>query len=354
MKVILLSPLPPPSGGIAGWTQRMLTANLKDGWTVGVVDEKLIGDRSEKVVGKRSMLTEFVRSHRIWKELKRQLKDAEAKVVQACIPASVGAMLREIVSAKITHSRRRKFITHFRCTVPNMIKSKTQMNLLEILVKNSDCIFCLNQQTIDFIKSFNRSVDCRYIPNFVDISETYQRLEHNEKIKKAVYTGRILESKGCKLIVDVAIRCPEIQFELIGKVLMDAENIPPNVVLTGEKDKDFIRQELKSADVFLFLTKFSGEGFSNSLAEAMAYSLPCIVTDWAANKDMIGNEGGVVLEEPSIDDVVNAINSIKSADIRTQMGKYNYRKVLTQFSQEIVTAQYVNVYSEIIQKKHED
>ena len=45
MKVILLAPTPPPIGGIAIWTMRMLNAKLKNNWTVDVVDEKVIGKR---------------------------------------------------------------------------------------------------------------------------------------------------------------------------------------------------------------------------------------------------------------------------------------------------------------------
>ena len=349
MKVILLAPLPPPSGGIAGWTQRMLTADLKNGWTVDVVDEKLIGERNEMGGGhKKSMLTEFQRSNQIWKDLKHKLNDTETKIVQACIPATTGAMLREIVSAKITQKRGRKFITHFRCTLPNMVKSSLQFVFLKKLVENSDLIFCLNQQTIDYIRTFNKKVKCRYIPNFVDTSETFRRTEYSEKIKKILYTGRIFENKGCRLIIDVAKSCPDIQFELIGKVMMDTSDLPKNVILTGEKDKEFIRKELKSADVFMFLTRFPGEGFSNSLAEAMAYSLPCIVTDWAANKDMIGNEGGVVLDNPSIETVIDAIHCISLSDSRRKMGENNYEKVIKCYSQEIVTSEYVDSYEDIL------
>lgn len=355
MKAILLAPLPPPSGGIAGWTQRMLKANLKNDWTVSVVDEKLTGDRNAKGGGyKKNLLTELCRSSQIWKGLKRQLEDPDAKVVQACIPATVGAILREIVSAKITHRRGRIFITHFRCTVPNMVNSDLQLRLLKMLVKNSDCIFCLNQQTIDFIRSFNKSVDCRNIPNFVDTTETFERTEYAETIKKIVYTGRVLESKGCKLMIDVAKAFPEIKFELIGKVLMDVFELPKNVILSGEQDRGYIRQSLKSADVFMFLTRFPGEGFSNSLAEAMAYSLPCIVTDWAANADMIGLNGGIVLQQATINEVIEAVKSIESVEIRRNMGSKNYYKVLNVYNQKSVTTQYVNAYEEVLSLKKDD
>lgn len=349
MKVILLAPLPPPSGGIAGWTQRMLSANLKNGWTVGVVDEKLVGERNVKGGGHRkSLFTEVKRSKRIWKELKNQLRNPDAKVVQACVPATTGALLREIVSARITHKRGRKFVTHFRCTVPNMVKTRIQIFLLKKLVKHSDCVFCLNRQTFDFIQSYGIGVECRIIPNFIDASETYHRTDYSTEINKVIYTGRVLESKGCALLFELAKHEPEITFELIGKVLMDTPNLPSNIILTGEQDRSFIRDELKTADVFMFLTNFPGEGFSNSLAEAMAFSLPCIVTDWAANADMIGEGGGVVCKNRTVEDALNALNIIKSELIRRKMGERNYQKVLTVYNLECVTGLYIDAYEKII------
>ena len=44
-KVILLAPTPPPAGGIAGWTVRMLNSKLKNEWKIELVDEKLLGNR---------------------------------------------------------------------------------------------------------------------------------------------------------------------------------------------------------------------------------------------------------------------------------------------------------------------
>lgn len=38
-KVVLLAPTPPPIGGIAAWTVRMMNATLPDDWKVEVVDE---------------------------------------------------------------------------------------------------------------------------------------------------------------------------------------------------------------------------------------------------------------------------------------------------------------------------
>ena len=125
MKVILLAPTPPPAGGIAGWTERMLHAELKDGWEVLVVDEKVSGGR--QVFGKegrKNLWDEAKRCFRIWHDLRMKLRDPDVKVVHSCIPSMTPSMLRELVCASITHARGRKFIIHFRCTVPNTTKGR--------------------------------------------------------------------------------------------------------------------------------------------------------------------------------------------------------------------------------------
>ena len=125
MKAVLLAPTPPPAGGIAGWTVRMLEAKLKNGWKLAVVDEKAIGNRQVfGKAGKRNLLVELKRCHLIWSGLRKELKDSEAKVVHSCIPSVTLAMIREYMCAVITKNRGRKFIIHFRCTVPNTTQGK--------------------------------------------------------------------------------------------------------------------------------------------------------------------------------------------------------------------------------------
>lgn len=45
MKVVILGCTPPPVGGIAEWTMRMLNSQLKNGWEIILVDDKMIGGR---------------------------------------------------------------------------------------------------------------------------------------------------------------------------------------------------------------------------------------------------------------------------------------------------------------------
>lgn len=129
---------------------------------------------------------------------------------------------------------------------------------------------------------------------------------------------------------------------------MDTSEFPDNVILLGEKSKEFVQHELDTTDAFLFLSRYTGEGFSNALAEAMSHSLPCVVSDWAANADMIENKGGIVLKNYDVKDVVEAIKKIESSETRRKMGNWNYNKIKTAYSDSVVTNMYVDAYEKLV------
>ena len=348
MKVVLLAPTPPPHGGIAGWTKRMMQTTLKNGWEVVVVDEKVTGKRDAYNGAKRNYYDETKRCFRIWNDLKKALKDKDATVVQACIPAGTTSMMREIVSAYITKKCRRKFIVHFRCTLPNMVKSKVALRVFKKLTDLSDCVFVLNSASAEFLQKVNPNKQYELIPNFIETNAIKERTEYNDKLENLTYVGGVIKEKGCDLIAAVARYFPDKSFRLIGNVDMDTSEFPANVILLGEKTKKFVQNELDSTDAFLFLSRYTGEGFSNALAEAMSHSLPCVVSNWAANADMIENEGGVVIKNCKVKDAVEAIEKIDKSEVSEKMGHWNCDTVTTAYSDRVVKGMYVEAYEKLV------
>jgi len=353
MKVILLAPTPPPSGGIASWTVRMENASLKNGWKVKVVDEKLSGNREVFGVNtKRILFMEIKRCIRIWKNLKKALTENEVKIVHSCIPASTTGMLREYVCALISKARKRKFIIHYRCTIPNMCKSRIGMLIFRLLSNKSDLVMVLNTQSVDFVKKHS-STSVVLIPNFIEEAAIID--EHtkviSDKVKRVLYVGGVIKTKGCGDIITVAKEFPDIEFRLVGNPATDISKLPhtSNVIFCGEKSKAEVKREFLNADLFMFVTHFPGEGFSNALAEAMASGIPCITTDWAANKDMIEEKGGIVV---SIKDTVamkNAVSTLKeNRELRQNQSTWNINKVKTCYSEKVVTGMYVDEYEKTI------
>lgn len=349
MKVCLLAPTPPPAGGIAEWTKRMLSVELKNRWEIVLVNERTLDDRSFFVLNfRRNYFIEIIRCVKIWTDLWHSLNDKNVRVVHSCIPAGTLSLLRELISLSITHFRKRKFIIHFRCTTENMVKTKINVMLYNRMIKKSDAAIYLNTQSLLFSRKLYPNGNCRVIPNFINLDEINDKRIHSSKIQTALYVGGVIPQKGCLLIIDVARLLPEITFRLVGRIGISTENLPPNVILTGEKSHEQIKQEYNKADVFLFLSHYQGEGFSNALAEAMAAALPCIVTDWAANHDMIQQDGGVVLRNADTKTVLEAFDYLEPIEKRKKMGDYNRNRAKLCYSQNFVTSSYVDLYEEII------
>ena len=353
MKVILLAPTSPPAGGIAGWTVRMMSAQLKDNWEVGVVDEKAIGKRQIfGTQGKRNMLDETKRCMNIWNSLRKALKDSEAKVVHSCIPSVTSAMMREYVCACITKRKGRKFIIHFRCTVPNTIKGKLGLFMLKRLCNMSDLIITLNEKTNLYLAKIT-TTPTQLIPNFIVKNELVDHRNIREELKTVIYVGGLIEDKGIYDLLSIAASMPDIQFRLIGEgnVIFKEycqQNRIDNVVFTGPKDRNSVKEELIKADVFLFMTYFRNEGFSNALCEAMAAGLPCVVTDWAANADMIGKKGGIVVKVNDVSAAISALNEMRSPETRKEQSLANISKVREEYIDVVVIDQYVSAYEKLL------
>ena len=327
----------------------MMNAQLKNGWQVVVVDEKVTGDR--QVFGDKSnkkLLSEIKRCLRIWGDLKRALKDPDALVVHSCIPSMTLSMMREYVCACITKAKRRKFIIHYRCTVPNTTKGKLGRFMLKRLCNKSDMIITLNTQTNEYLEKITKT-PMQLIPNFVSENEIVQAHTVRESLEKVLYVGGVIETKGAYDVLELARRFPNTEFRLVGKATTEVEryaqeNGIKNAVFTGPQDRSGVRQELEDADVFLFMTYYVGEGFSNALAEAMAAGLPCIATDWAANKDMIGEDGGAVVPVKDVDAATKALESMMSYEVRKKQSEANIHKVRTEYVDSVVLGRYVDCY----------
>ncbi len=353
MKVILLAPLPsPPYGGIQAWTARMIAAKLKDGWTVDVVDERLICREIFGQKSKKNYLVEAKRCYNIWKNLKNECKNPDVKIVHSNIPSFMTSMMREYVCAKIAKRKGKKFVVEFHCTVPNTTKGKLGWFLLKKICGISDMIFVLNKQSYDSLEKITNT-PMKIIPNFVEESELVRTREINGEMKTVLFVGGLIESKGVGDLLKVAGKMPELQFRFVGSgddcfERYAKEKGLTNVTFTGVKDKSGVREELMHADVFAFLSFFRGEGFSVALTEAMAAGLPCLVTDWAANANMVGKDGGEIIALRDVDAAVDALNRMKPYEVRKKQSNANIKKVEAFYTDKTVLNMFVDSYNEML------
>lgn len=353
MKLILLGCTPPPVGGIAQWTMRMLNSKLKNNWTIDLVDEKMIGGReSFGDHTKKNYLIEFKRWKNIWHTLNKKLKDDDAQVVHACVIASNSSMLANYVSAFLTKKHKKKFILHFRCTVPNMVNTFYGRLILKSICKKSDDIIVLNSQSKRYLEKYTKT-PVQIVPNFIESEElNLEKRKINSSINSITYVGGCIKEKGCLDIINVAKVLPNIQFNLVGKAseeVIQAAKQVKNIKLKGLLNQKDVKKELDDTDVFIFLSKFWGEGFSNALAEAMGVGLPCIVSDWAANADMVeNNKGGFVVKNTDIETVKETILLMEDANLRQKFSIFNLQKVKKEYTSRVILDEYVDIYETVL------
>lgn len=225
--------------------------------------------------------------------------------------------------------------------------------ILKKLCNKSDYIINLNEQAQSFVKRYT-DTPMSIIPNFISESEIRKDEKViNEKVSRVLYVGGGIEIKGCKEFIDVAKEFPDIEFRICGNCSEEIKKYMEkisNVIACGVKDREGVKEELLAADIFMFLSYFSGEGFSNALGEAMAAGLPCVVTDWAANKDMIEDKGGKVVPVRDSAAAIEALKSILSPKVRREQSKFNIKKTKEYYVEEKVVKMYLDLYDDILKR----
>lgn len=350
MKILLLSPLPPPAGGIASWTQRYLQIVPSEENDVCIVNTAIIGRRVNQL-SKISFIDEFKRTVAIIKKLKKELKNNRPNVVHLNTACSSKGLIREFLCGYIIKKNRVKLLIHCRCDVTYKVNNSLTEFFFKKLICQADSIITLNVASQNFIID-NYGKHSEIIPNFISNHKLFD-LDSVNKIKPSIFTiiyvGHITKMKGCDLILKVAGYFPHINFIMIGYVSEEIKQInkPDNVLFMGEISQEQVIDEMKKADLFLFPTLT--EGFPYALLEAMACGLPVITTNVGAIPDMIENKGGIIVNPGDADSIIAAIKSLEyDKNRREMMSLWNMQKVSNYYTEEKVMNKLFKIYETLI------
>jgi glycosyltransferase involved in cell wall biosynthesis len=346
MNVLLISPLPPPAGGIASWTKIYLASDKAKENNIDIVNIAVFGDRIKSYT-KINLADEILRFIKILMTLHSKIKSNKYDVIHLNSACSPKGLLRDYLCALMVKRKSIKLVSHFRCDVTYMLKGNFARFLFNKLCKKSDRIFTLNTVSKEYIKS-DSGIDSIIMPNFIDNNVIKKTITVNPIIKKIVYVGHVMRSKGCHEIIEAAKQFPDKDFILIGHITKDFQNIalPVNVNLVGEVEKKDVYNYLTDADLFLFPTY--SEGFPNVVIEAMACGLPIIASAVGAIPDIIEDKGGYLVEVGNVQHIVDAIIKSENVNIRQSMSTWNINKIKTSYLLDNVMEKIFNEYERLI------
>ena len=159
-----------------------------------------------------------------------------------------------------------------------------------------------NVRGIDMNKFSVLSVECSKECSVLSVERSGAKLKtQNSKLKTFtfLFVGRIVRDKGINELVEAFCRLnsemPETRLVLVGFYEQNLDPVSeethrmieenPNIIMAGERTGDDLVRSYAEADCFVFPSY--REGFPNTVLEAGAMGLPCIVTDINGSREII-------------------------------------------------------------------
>lgn len=348
MKILLVSPLPPPAGGIATWTETFIKFAAEKSKDVKLINTAVIGERVNNFL-KINIFQEVKRTINILNQVVKENKIGNFDILHLNTSCSKYGIIRDYIIIKIVEKNKNiKIILHCHCDVYYMLKGNISKNIFHKLCKKSDEIFVLNKDSKKYI-SEKTLKKADIIPNFIEGKFILNGSKYiNKEIKKILYVGHVIKSKGCDDILELACMFKEKKFILAGYLSEEIKAIrkPSNVIFTGEVNKESIIKFMDESDILIFPTHT--EGFPNVILESMARGLPIIATNVGAIPDMIEENGGILVNVKEIEAMKNAINSLEDVNLRRKMSEWNINKVKSMYDIERVLDHIFSKYDRLV------
>lgn len=340
-KLLLVSPLPPPVGGISSWTVEVMNQLPNLGCEVLLVNSGIIGERATN--GKKVSITdEIKRALTIKKNIRSIIKKEKTPVIHYNASCFTMGLIRDFFIL-FSFSGKAGIVYHCHCNLATNVNNTLAEFFFKRICRISKRILVLNENSLSFAKKYTDKA--LILPNFID--KVYaDEANVREELKNIAFVGRVTEEKGIFELIEASKKLPDVNFHIIGP---DENNIlsqykVKNIIYEGAMSHEKVLERLKEMDA-LVLPSYS-EGFPLVVLEAMACGIPIISTPVGSVPDMIGEEGGVLVKFKDSDAIAEAVGKIKNKEIRLNMARYNLEKVKKEYLCQTVLNQLLEIYGE--------
>ena len=205
-----------------------------------------------------------------------------------------------------------------------------------------------------------RGIDMDRFSRRPDILELAKAIR-NEDVFTFLFVGRIVGDKGINELIDAFAKLHgeyNIRLILVGsyertldpllsKTQEQIDNVP-DIVFVGEQFGDNLIAYYAAADCFVFPSY--REGFPNTVLEAGAMGLPCIVTDINGSREIVvdGNNGIIIppKDEKALYEAMKTM--VEDSVLREQMSSNARPMIESRFEQGYVRQCLYDYYDQIL------
>ena len=370
MKLLLLSPLPPPFGGIASWSLNLLNYyvnNNESRWEI-FHQNTAIKYRNITNLSLKSRIYGGIRDTKnIISEFKNNLAVFQPDVIHLTSSASF-ALLKDLLIISLADNKNIPVVMHFRFgRIPELSEKKNwEWRLLCRIIKKSKKTIVIDGKSYNTLlrSGFENVVN---IPNPISIElqeKAVKQIEINKvkKNDKIIFVGHVVKKKGVFELVKACTGLVEINdLTFIGpyenRVKDDLSAIAIGrdngswLKFMGNQDNNQTLKHLSDASL-LVLPSYS-EGFPNAIIEAMAMGIPVVATAVGAIPEMLcvnsGYPCGICVTPGSISELSAAINSLIRAPEKAEtMGINGLKRVLKSYTISEVSKLYEMTWGDAI------
>ncbi len=368
MKVLLISPLPPPAGGIASWTAAVLREAVRlDDVEITHVDTAVRWRSTNDLRMRRRMMGGILQAVRDSGSVYRSVKALKPDVAHLCTSGSI-AFLKDLLILAILHRLGVGSILHFRMgRLPAIIEHNGwEWTLAKLAMRRAGRVMVLDGPSQERVSDTLPDVKPLRIPNPVDVRAVEEAAGSvpspgSDGPKRVVFAGHVIPAKGIRELVEACL---------------SMEGNSPRLDLVGEVEDDF-RQELarsaakrengawlkftgqlrwleavrliSRADVFA-LPSYT-EGFPNVVLEAMVLRRPIVATRVGAIPEMLNGRGkapcGLLVNPGSVGELLQALSYfVKNGKEAAEMGARARARAEEDYSFGTIMGRYVESWRE--------
>lgn len=359
-KLLLLSPLPPPAGGIATWTHHLLGSRLAEEFNIRLINTQAGAEAKQE---SSLSLRKGTQNLSIFLRLFWNLLFFRPHLVHINSSAGLFGSIRD--SAYVLLARLffcRVCIQFHNSRLPQLFNRKLGSFFGSILIKRSHLVLALNNPVLNFLQE--RSIDHgRKIANFTTRTEEVIREDRGGQVR-FLYVGWLMRNKGILEALESLKAIPEASLVLLGRYVDSVEEksrpliesavqelgLEERVSIPGEVPLDQVARYFADADVFL-LPSYS-EGFPLSLLEAMMAGLPIIATTVGAIPEVVTHgESGLLIpprDQPALQKAMATL--VTEADTRRALGKMARQRAMESYEVERVLNGLADLYRQVLEK----
>jgi glycosyltransferase involved in cell wall biosynthesis len=231
--------------------------------------------------------------------------------------------------------------------------------LIRKILALPDILIVQSEYWKNFVSRLTDPAKIRVINNFLDTDEFFCPPRSNDEYKRILFIcGSEAKRKGLDVVLESirylshdGIGTSKFVFVATNEHIrkrVEQLNVAPYVEFHGVLSKDEMRRMYREADIFL-LPSF-GEGFPNSMLEAMASGLPVIATRVGAVPEVIEDgTNGILIDPGDPGALTRALKKLLyDAELRRTFGDNNLKKVRERYHLPNGISRLETIYDELL------